>query len=578
MIQRRWSAACLGSFLLWAAALAGCVAEEIPKERLLAALRASGPPIVAGQHLGPPVAAGTSGPARFVAPLLEVYEVERLPAGLAFIDGFYRAPANDGYEAALEHMRARLSEAGFGAEERFELAELSGVLEAASPERGKRVPAPAWTPLSASLELRTKGASRTLHAFDAPAARDRTMLPIHAPSCDVSGPAVFHLEDAVPGCILVVAAPLSSSLVRRAQTAGAVAVLSASYESFNVDPTGHERHLDLIQYRSLYYPLELPVGQISPRSLAAIAAASADDPGATLAFKAEVRLDERPLRTLVATIVGREEPERCVAISSHINEPGAGDNASGIVGTLEAACSLAEGIRSGKLAQPKLSVVFVWGDEFRMTQAWLAAAKRETFVGISADMLGQTKAKTGAIALVERMPDPGALRPLEPDRHTPWGAQPVTAEALSPNGLAVVARCAVADVGLALGGWETADHPWEGGSDHDVYIEAGIPALLLWHFTDFTYHTSLDRVDMVDCDEIERSCVALLALALALTDAEPGDLERYLESNDMDRKVRVDAALGEEDPELAESWRTWTTGARHWLRELCVPLAAAEPR
>ena len=39
------------------------------------------------------------------------------------------------------------------------------------------------------------------------------------------------------------------------------------------------------------------------------------------------------LRTLVAAVVGSERPEEAIAIASHVQEPGAGDNASGIAGT-----------------------------------------------------------------------------------------------------------------------------------------------------------------------------------------------------------------------------------------------------
>ena len=268
----------------------------------------------------------------------------------------------------------------------------------------------------------------------------------------------------------------------------------------------------------------------------------------------------------------RGRSEKCVAISSHVNEPGAGDNASGVVGMQEAAHALAAAIRSGAIPRPARSIVFIWGDEFRMTESWLAAGLRKTIVGISADMLGQSQNRTGAIALLERGPDPGAVRTLLPDVHTPWGAGEVDPATLVPNGLAVVARCAMVDVGVHAGGWVTRDHPWEGGSDHDIYLARGIPSMLIWHFTDFTYHSNLDRMEMIDLDELRHSCCAVLAAALAIADPLPTDLERYLASLDLEREVRIQAALGADDEELVQSWEDWCTGARHWLRELCLGL------
>jgi hypothetical protein len=186
-------------------------------------------------------------------------------------------------------------------------------------------------------------------------------------------------------------------------------------------------------------------------------------------------------------------------------------------------------------------------------------------------MIGQSRERTGALPLLERMPDPGALVVLEPDEHTEWGASPVEEDDLAPNGLSVLARCAMADVAqLVDGSWETVEHPWEGGSDHDVFIERGLPAVLFWHFTDFTYHTSLDRLDMVDAEELHRTATAIVCTALAMADPQPGDLDRYLRSLEMERVLRTAAARDADDEELAEQWEHWCYRARQWLRSECL--------
>jgi hypothetical protein len=188
-------------------------------------------------------------------------------------------------------------------------------------------------------------------------------------------------------------------------------------------------------------------------------------------------------------------------------------------------------------------------------------------------MTGQSRERTGAIALLERAPDPGAVKPLAPDKHTPWGEKPVEAASLVPHGLSVVARCAMVDVDAAVGGWRTGEHPWEGGSDHDVFIERGIPAVLFWHFTDFAYHTSLDRLENVDPEEMRRTGVAILATALAMADPEPADLERYLVCIDAERELRLAACEEAGEEELGVLWQEWCTGARMWLRAHCLGLA-----
>ncbi len=514
-------------------------------------------------HVGPEVDLSKTGPARFVPPLYAAFQPERAMQLVNFIDGFYRAPANRGYDTVLERLVQELRAAGFGGEDsRLSLETIQGPVEEA------------WTPLSAELVLLADGEKpRELHAFDQPEDVDRVMLPVYAPSCELEGEVALSLDELKKGMILVT--DVSATQVKqRAEFAGAAAVVSASLESFNEDPSGRNRHMEAIQYRELSGGNTLPVFQISKKSLIAIEEAvdraRVRKRKVRLALSAQVEVEPRPLRTLVATIKGSSRPMEAIAMVSHVQEPGACDNATGVASLVESARALAELLRQGKLAWPDRSLVFIWGDEFRQTESWLGHTDMQPVVGISSDMTGQNLEETGAIARLERMPDPGALTTLPPDDHTPWGAGEVKVEELKPNGFAVIARCAMVDVGLQDGSWRCADHPWEGGSDHDIFIRRGIPAVLFWHFTDFTYHTSLDRLSFVDSKEMRRTGVAILASALAVADPEPGDLERYLKSLDMEREVRLGAAIEAESPELEALWGMWCDGARDWLRKLCL--------
>ncbi len=521
-------------------------------------------------HRGPAVAPGPGGPARFVEALLGRFDARRALADAAHFDRHYRAPGNDGYEAALEHLLAELGAAGFeraGSEGAGEL-ELE-VIE--SELRGR-----AWTPLSARLEfVEPDGRREALLSFDTPEGRDRVMLPVHAPTADVRGPVVLESEALVPGAVLVTERALDPALLRRAARAGAVAVLSASLSELVRDPNGGERHLDAISFRSVPAGTELAVAQISPRVHGRIAERVAAGESFELAYQARVRFDERPLRTVVATWKGAREPGRAVVIAAHLQEPGAGDNASGAAGMLEAARVLGRHVREGSLARPARSLAFVWGDEMRQSSLWLRHSGRTALAAISADMLGQSEEATGAICLLERSKDPGAIWTLPPDEHTPWGKGRVEPDQLTPDGLALIVRTALSDVARAVGGWRTAEHPWEGGSDHDVFLARGVPAVLVWHFTDFTYHTGLDRLEMLDPLELQRSSVALVAAALAVADAGPADLGRYRASLALERELRLAAAQAAELPEAAQAWTRWFEGAERWLVELCrVPGAA----
>ncbi len=511
-------------------------------------------------HDGPGVAEGLAGPARFVDLTYAGFDTRAAMASTRFVDQYYRAPGNEGYNASLDHVAARLRAVGFGELEGFSLREIE------TPLSSK-----AWTPRSAKLEVSgVGGEGETLHAFSKPGDHDRVMLPINAPSADVEGPVAFDLASLEQGGVLVTGGALAGRTLRAAHKKGAVLVLSSSVNDFTVDHRDSQEHLDAILFSAVSASTRIPVGKISQRVHERLTSLAAETDGLRVHFQAEVEWTEGPLRTLVATVLGSSKPKQAIAIASHVQEPGAGDNASGVAGLVEDACTLARLIQQGELQRPARSIVFLWGDEMRQSAVWLANTELEVIAGISADMLGQANAETGAVCLIERSPDPGALDTLLPDKHTPWGAGRVREEDLVPNGLALIARVALHDVARVAGGWKTAENPWEGGSDHDVFLAQGIPGILIWHFTDFTYHTGLDRMSRLDGEELRRTSIVVLATALAVADLRQADLDRYLLSDAIELELRVASAEAASRPDVAKRWREWSHGVGAWLRDSCV--------
>ncbi|MEM9382188.1 MAG: hypothetical protein AAGB93_19695 [Planctomycetota bacterium] len=513
-------------------------------------------------HLGPPVApaeTGSEGPARYVGALFDVFDTGQAMEDAVFIDGFYRTPASPLYDAVIDRLAARLREAGFGRSEGLTLRIVSTEREG-----------PAWWPLSALLEARSEAGSETLLAFASPGDEHRTMLPVGAPGADVEGPVAFTVDELEEGGVLVTRAPLSGPMLLRAKSRGARAVLSASLFSFTVDPNG-DRHLDAIKFSKMPRENDVPVAKISPRALARIEDLHAADPGTRLRFRARVATANRPLRTLVAEIVGADLSGEAVAIASHLQEPGAGDNAAGAAGLASSACAIAKCLREGSFERPSRTLAFVFGDEMVQSSIWLEHSGRTTVAALSADMLGQSPERTGSIALLERTPDPGALYTIPPDEHTPWGAGRVAEDDLVPNPVNLVCRQALADVAaLRAPDWRTSENPWEGGSDHDVFNARRIPAALMWHFTDFTYHTSLDRMSMIDTAELRRTCAAISGAGLALADTRRADLPRLIASNEMERELRVGAAEELGNAAAVDAWNVWCDGVVDALEAFVV--------
>jgi hypothetical protein len=148
---------------------------------------------------------------------------------------------------------------------------------------------------------------------------------------------------------------------------------------------------------------------------------------------------------------------------------------------------------------PGRTLTFIWTDEIRGSREWLSADK--TRAGgvqymFSLDMTGEDTSKTGGTFLIEKQADPSAVWTRPSDPHSEWGASKVNPETLKGSLLNDL-HLAVCHRQAKETKWTVRTNPYEGGSDHTVFGEAGVPSVLNWHFTDRYYHTNLDRPDKV---------------------------------------------------------------------------------
>jgi hypothetical protein len=72
-------------------------------------------------------------------------------------------------------------------------------------------------------------------------------------------------------------------------------------------------------------------------------------------------------------------------------------------------------------------------------------------------------------------------------------------------------------------------NPFEGGSDHTPFLNANIPGLLLWHFTDQFYHTDNDRLDKVSQETLKNVASGALVSAYALLNAGADTADQMIE-------------------------------------------------
>jgi aminopeptidase YwaD len=232
-----------------------------------------------------------------------------------------------------------------------------------------------------------------------------------------------------------------------------------------------------------------------------------------------------PVRTVVAEIPGVSRPDERIVLVAHIQEPGANDDASGCGTLAELARAFAGAVAAGGVPPPERTLTFIWGDEIRASRQWLkdhAAEVGGVQYMFSLDMTGEDVTKTGGSFLIEKQPDPSAVWDRPSDPHTEWGRGNVKVESLKGSllndlHLAVCARRALDT------GWIVKTNPYEGGSDHSVFLQAGVPSLLDWHFTDRYYHTNLDRPDKTSAAEMKHVGIAVGVSAWWLASANEAE-------------------------------------------------------
>jgi hypothetical protein len=234
--------------------------------------------------------------------------------------------------------------------------------------------------------------------------------------------------------------------------------------------------------------------------------------------------------TIVANVLGSQKPLESLVFSAHIQEPGANDNASGVGAQLEMATLTADLIQNEQL-DLKRTLTFLWGDEIISTRRYIQEKekrKAEIKWGISLDMVGENTDLTGGTFLIEKMPDPSAIWTRGDDKHTDWGGSVMRVEEMKPHYLNDFMLTVFQNQGRYTN-WLVETNPFEGGSDHTPFLNANIPGLLLWHFTDQFYHTDNDRLDKVSQETLRNVASGALVSGYALLNADVDTAEQMIE-------------------------------------------------
>ena len=508
-----------------------------------------------------------------------------------FMDQFWRLAGNPGFNASIDAIRARLIAAGFAAapdkDRPFVRVDEWGQPRGWDYEIGTVAFADGGEVLMSRLRDRV---SLCINSFSTPKEGVTARL------VDVGSGDAASFENAdVKGAIVLGDADSGRLWQQAVKVRGALGVIStrvAPYIRPN-DPakfTSPDQH-DVFQWGSIPYDAEARgFGfKASYRAAARMRERLKQGP---VQLKIEIRSQfyDGPARTLVAEIPGAIKPDERIVMVAHVQEPGANDNASGAA-TLQSIALAIAGAARGR-ERPARTLTFIWGDEIRGSREWLSKnpelAKQVQYM-LSLDMTGEDTAKTGGTFLIEKQADPTAVWNRPSDPHSEWGAGEVKAESLKGSLLNDV-HLAVCMRRAKETKWVVRTNPYEGGSDHTVFADAGVPSLLNWHFTDRYYHTNLDRPDKTSAAEMINVGVAVGTTAWLLAAADERDAMAVVDllSASADARLSLEQKQGaaivsaasdrgkaeQIEATVARAWRKWYTEALDSVRRLTAGAAS----
>jgi hypothetical protein len=221
------------------------------------------------------------------------------------------------------------------------------------------------------------------------------------------------------------------------------------------------------------------------------------DQNKKVVMRARVQTQMLPYKMNVvsAAIPGTDPEAGELLMIAHLFErigtPGANDNCSGVATILETGRTLAKLISRGILDPPRRTIRFLWVPEISGTRKFMYKYPKmqdKLMAVLNFDMTGADLKTTDAYLRIKQSPDscPSFLNDLLANLllfvdqtfiRTQWGT----------NSQFNYRLC-----------------PYISGSDHTVFLAAGIPAMQFNYYSDNFYHSSEDRSKHVDPTEMKR--------------------------------------------------------------------------
>ncbi len=505
-----------------------------------------------------------------------------------YVQRRFRLPGNEGFDLAIDTVASLLRAAGYVPQ-----AEAKASDRFVYRIESRLMPNDAWTPHDARIAivgrnapLQTLAGNLNMIAINSASTPDTGVT---AELVDVGAGSDSAFRAANVSGRIVLSTGNARLVLPRAQHYGALGVLNTQTLPAYNEQGKHPRAIRFtgIARDTIRPGWVLFVSSVTRDSLHAALA------GGPVRVQVMVRtsFSRTPERTLVAEIRGATAPQERFVYSAHVQEPGANDNASG-VGTLAEMARVAVSLVQRGVANPARTLTFLWGDEIRSTDRFLkedSVRRAGVKWGMSLDMVGENTALTGGTFLIEKMPDPSAVWVRGEDQHSEWGGKPIPESEIKAYWFNDFVRNRCLDRARATK-WVVKANPFEGGSDHTPFLDADIPAVLLWHFTDVFYHTDLDRIENVSAGTLANVGACALTTGLLLTQGTPSVARAALDELVLtaEQALRTQTALSrdtlarggsiEHEQHILDVWREYYLAAVDRIGDIAVgPVALATP-
>jgi len=237
--------------------------------------------------------------------------------------------------------------------------------------------------------------------------------------------------------------------------------------------------------------------------------------GQKVVMRAHVRSKVYPgkMNVVSATIPGTDPTAGELMLVAHSFEtvatPGANDNCTGVGTVMEIGRTLARLVRDGTLPKPKRTIRLLWAPEISGTTAFMFENEElqdKLIAALNFDMTGANPKTTDTYLRMKMTPDsrPSYLNALIGNLLL-FADQ---TEILTQQGANAQFNYRMAHLAAVTS-----------GSDHSVFLAAGIPAMQFNYWPDNFYHSSEDRVARADPTEMKRIGVVAASACYFLANA-----------------------------------------------------------